>query len=100
MHRMMALRALVLTAAFLALPAGAESLQGGGRLSAVDTARGTLRVDETQLQIAATSRVLDYGGKSSSIGALEVGMSVHYTAQAAPKPGELPVLREIRMIPN
>lgn len=100
MHRMIALRALVFTTVFLALPAAAESLQGGGRLSAIDASRGTLHVDETSLQIPATLRVVDYGGKSSSIGALEVGMSVHYTAQTSPKPGDLPVLREIRMIPN
>jgi len=100
MYRMKVLRALAAAALFVALPAAADSLQGGGRLSAIDTARGTLRVNETQLQIAATSRVLDYGGKSSSIGSLEVGMSVHYTAQPSPKPGDLPVLREIRMIPN
>jgi hypothetical protein len=100
MYRTNVVRALALIAMVVAPPVLAESLQGGGRLSAIDTARGTLRVDETQLQIAATSRVLDYGGKSSSIGALEVGMSVHYSAQAAIKPGDLPVLREIRMIPN
>lgn len=80
--------------------AGAEPLHGGGRISALGTPPGTLRVDDTQLAIERGTQVLDFGGQPTSAAALEVGMSVSYTADAPPKPGQLPVLRQIRMVPN
>lgn len=80
--------------------AGAETLRGGGRISALNTPPGTVRVDDTPLAMDRGTQVLDFGGQPTNAAALEVGMSVSYTADAPTKPGQLPALRQIRMVPN
>lgn len=78
----------------------AESLTGGGRVGEVNLATGAFLVDTTRLRIEARSRVFDYSGKAVSASALEVGMSVSYTALPVAQPGALPLVQEVRMVPN
>ena len=87
-------------ALFVARPVLAEPLHGGGRVGEVNVATGVFIVDTTQLRIEARSHVFDYAGKPASASALEVGMSVSYSALPATKPGELPLVQEVRMVPN